>query len=77
MNLWALLMVVLFLLTIGGVLYLANRIGKFTCIQKLAKGKKRIPTLIGFLIAAAVTAVIWLAWGSMNAIICVLHLIIF
>ena len=77
MNLWTLLMVVLFLLTIGGVLYLANRIGKFAFIRKLAKGKKRIPTLIGFLIAAAVTAVIWLVWGSMNAIICILHLIVF
>ena len=77
MNLWALLMVVLFLLTIGGVLYLANRIGQFAFIRKLAKGKKRIPTLIGFLIAAAVTAVIWLAWGSMNAIICILHLVVF
>ena len=77
MNLWALLMVVLFLLTIGGVLYLANRIGKFAFIRKLAKGKKRIPTLIGFLLAAAVTAVIWLAWGSMNAIICILHLVVF
>lgn len=70
-------MIVLFLLTIAGILYLANRIGKFTFIKKLTKGKKRFQTLTGLLIAATITAIIWIAWGSMNAIICILHLIVF
>ncbi|MDD6662129.1 MAG: metallophosphoesterase [Lachnospiraceae bacterium] len=70
-------MIVLFALTIAGVCYLANRIGKFALIQKLTRGKKVARMLAGLLIAAALTAVIWLAWGSMNAIVCVLHLIIF
>ena len=64
-------MIVLFLLTIAGILYLANRIGKFTFIKKLTKGKKRFQTLTGLLIAATITAIIWIAWGSMNAIICI------
>lgn len=70
-------MIVLFLLTIAGILYLANRIGKFTFIKKLTKGKKRFQTPTGLLIAATITAIIWIAWGSMNAIICILHLIVF
>ena len=70
-------MIVLFLLTIAGILYLANRIGKFAFVRRLAKGKKKIGTLFGFLLAAAVTALIWRIWGSMNAIVCVLHLIVF
>ena len=70
-------MIVLFLLTIAGILYLANRIGKFTFIKKLTKGTKRFRTLTGLLIAATITAIIWIAWGSMNAIICILHLIVF
>ena len=74
---WAVLMIVLLILTIAGVLYLANRIGKFSIIQKFTKGKKLICTITGLIIAAALTAVIWVAWGPMNAIICVLHLIVF
>ena len=70
-------MIVLFLLTIAGILYLANRIGKFSFVRRLAKGKKKRSTLFGFLLAAAVTALIWQIWGSMNAIVCVLHLIVF
>ena len=77
MWMWMILMIVLFALTIAGVCYLANRIGKFALIQKLTRGKKVARMLAGLLIAAALTAVIWLAWGSMNAIVCVLHLIIF
>ena len=34
-------------------------------------------TLTGLLIAVVYTAVIWMAWGSMNAIVCILHLIVF
>ena len=70
-------MIVLFISTIAGILYLANRIGKFAIIQKFTKGKKLRSTIIGLVIAVALTAIIWLAWGSMNAIICVLHLIVF
>lgn len=43
-------MIVLFLLTIAGILYLANRIGKFAFVRRLAKGKKKISTLFGFLL---------------------------
>lgn len=74
---WAVLMIVLFLLMIAGVLYLANRIGRFSVFKKVTKGKKVVSTILGFVIAATVTAVLWLAWGSMNAIICVIHLLVF
>ena len=77
MNMWALLMIVLILLTILGVGYLANRIVKFSFIQKISKGKKKISILIGLSMAVVLTLVLWRLWGSMNAIICVLHLIIF
>ena len=46
-------------------------------IRKITKGKKGFSTLTGLLIAVVYTAVIWMAWGSMNAIVCILHLIVF
>lgn len=77
MWMWMTLMIILFVLTIAGICYIANRIGKFALIQKLTRGKKIPRIFVGLLIAAALTAVIWLTLGSMNAIVCVLHLIVF
>lgn len=77
MNMWLILMIVLAVLSFAGILYLANRIGKFAFIRKITKGKKGFSTLTGLLIAVVYTAVIWMAWGSMNAIVCILHLIVF
>ena len=67
MNMWLILMIVLAVLSFAGILYLANRIGKFAFIRKITKGKKGFSTLTGLLIAVVYTAVIWMAWGSMNA----------
>ena len=77
MNMWLILMIVLAVLSFAGILYLANRIGKFAFIRKITKGKKGFSTLTGLLISVVYTAVIWMAWGSMNAIVCILHLIVF
>lgn len=74
---WLILMIVLAVLSFAGILYLANRIGKFAFIRKITKGKKGFSTLTGLLISVVYTAVIWMAWGSMNAIVCILHLIVF
>ena len=69
MNMWLILMIVLAVLSFAGILYLANRIGKFAFIRKITKGKKGFSTLTGLLIAVVYTAVIWMAWGSMNGIL--------
>lgn len=74
---WAVLMGVLLILLFAGVLYLSSRIGRFSFFQKLARGKKRLAMFFGFLVTAVFTAVIWFLWGSMNAIVCVLHLLVF
>lgn len=77
MIMWAVLMGVLFILAFAGILYLSNRIGHFSFFRNLAHGKKRLAMFYGFLVTAVFTAAIWFLWGSMNAIVCVLHLLIF
>ena len=77
MIMWAVLMVVLFVLAFAGILYLSNRIGHFSFVRNLSHGKKRLALVYGFLITIVFTAVIWFLWRSMNAIVCVLHLLIF
>lgn len=77
MFLWTLLMIILFVLSIAGIVYLISRIRKFNIITKVSKGSRKKEILISTIIGILPTAVIWIAWGSMNAIICLLHLILF
>lgn len=70
-------MIVLFLVSIVGIIYLANRISKFYFVKNVAKQRKWFSFIIGFLVVVLVTAIIWKAWGSMNAIVCIIHLIVF
>lgn len=77
MNMWAVLMIVLLVLSFAGILYLSSRIGRFAIIKKIVKGKKGWHMLAGLVIMLAVSAILWLAWGAMNVIICVLHLLVF
>lgn len=77
MNLWMLLMITLFVLALAGILYLAGRISRFHMLKMWTGGKRWAGMLAGFGIMVAVSAVLWIAWGSMNAIICILHLLVF
>ena len=73
---WMILMLVLFVATFVGILYLAGRIGKFDLFGRIAK-ERRIRQVLCLAVVVAGTAVLWMAWGSMNAVVCVLHLIVF
>lgn len=74
---WAILMIVLFFSAFAGIIYLINRIGKFGFLNKITKGKKWLRILIIAVLVCGITVILWVAWGSMNAIVCILHLIIF
>lgn len=77
MILWAVLMAVLFIAFIGGIFYLIGRLRKFQWMRKAAGGKKKLEILLGAVIVIIPAAIVWVAWGQMNAIICILHLIVF
>ena len=77
MILWAVLMAVLFAAFIGGIFYLISRLRKFQWMRKAAGSKKKLEILFGAVIVIIPAAIIWVAWGQMNAIICILHLIVF
>ena len=77
MILWAVLMAVLFAAFIGGIFYLISRLRKFQWLRKAAGSKKKLEILLGAVIVIIPAAIIWVAWGQMNAIICILHLIVF
>lgn len=77
MILWAVLMVVLFVAMIAGMVYLITRIRKFTFMKKLAGGSKKKATLLSTAVITGAVAFFWLLWGFINAVIILLHLIVF
>lgn len=73
---WALIFSGLILASIIGIIYLGSRFAKFSVVQKAAKGKK----IIGFIIGAAGVVLILFvtgkAFGTINAEIIILHLMV-
>lgn len=74
---WMILMIILFVFSLVGILYLADRISQFYILKKWAKGKKRMSILAGAVIMIVLISLLWKMWGYMNAIVCILHLLVF
>ena len=61
----------------AGVLYISFRAAHFPAMQKLARGRRWLARLIcccGFL---ALAGALWTMWNLMNAVVCLIHLVIF
>ena len=74
---WGIILFVVIALLAAGVIYLTGSFSKFEFIKKLSgesKAKKRIFSLIMFVL---IFAPLWVVFGAVNAVICVLHLLIF
>lgn len=74
---WTFLFLFLIVSVVAGVIYLACRIRKFRLLQRIAGGNNKFAAGIGFALTAAVFGVFWFTLGSMNAIIILLHLLLF
>ena len=74
---WAVLMAVLIAASLAGILYLANRVRKFSFVSKITKENKVEAFILSMLSVVVLFVGIWMAWGLMNTIVCILHLIIF
>ena len=67
-------------LILGGVLgtaYLASRFARFTVLQKAVGERKAIRFLAGLVVALLLVGVMWAFMGTINAEICVIHLMVF
>ena len=61
----------------AGFIYLTRRISAFGFIKKLSKDKKVLKYAISAGLIVLTGGIIWLIWDWINAIICLLHLVIF
>lgn len=75
--LWAILFGSLMLLSLAGLYFLIYSIRKFRFVAALSRGKKAVSWLVSAAVLLIPSAVVWVAWGYMNAIIVLLHLALF
>ncbi len=61
----------------AGLLYISFRAARFGFVQKITGGRRWLARLLCLAAFAALTAVLWLIWNMMNALVCVVHLVLF
>lgn len=74
---WTFIFGSIFLGLIIGIIYLASRFAKFFSTIKALKEKKMLRFLAGLVIMIIITAIIRFTMGTINAAICIIHLMIF
>lgn len=77
MLMWAFIAIAVLCGSAAGVVYLVNRLAKFGIYEKLSKGKRWLKYTLSAVTIVMISVVLTLLWGYINAIICVLHLVIF
>lgn len=77
MILWVAIIGGMILLVIGGILYLSFRSAHFGFVRKLSGDRKWLSRLICLVFYLALTALLWAIWNLMNALVCLMHLVLF
>ena len=73
---WALIFGSIVLGTILGILYLVSRFARFSLVHKAAKERRVLRLLFGFIPVVLIFLVTWMTMGSINAMVCILHLMV-
>ena len=61
----------------AGLVFISFRAAEFDFVLRLTGGRKGPVRLICLAVFAALTAALWLTWNMMNAVVCMIHLIVF
>lgn len=77
MRMWIILFVILILSTLAGLAYLTSRVAKFDILIKLTHENPKLLYFISLILVLAVFSLLCLSLNLMNAVIVLLHLMIF
>ena len=77
MILWIFIMAALLIVFAAAIIYLSNRFRKFQVVKRFAKGKKWLERTVSLALVALLIAVFWITMNFMNAVIVLLHLVVF
>ena len=73
---WIFIMLAMGLVAIGSILYVTKRIYDFPILEKCSKGNKWLRRIASILPVAVVLGILLLWLGTINACICMIHLVI-
>lgn len=74
---WTIIFAAVLIAAVAGIIFLVNRLCKLNLVNIISKGNKRAGRWISIVLLLVIFGAIWLLWGSVNAIICLLHLAVF
>ena len=74
---WIAIFAMTIILVVAGVIYLVNRIRKFQFIKKLSKENTKREISIATILLVLCIVILWITMGSINAIVCMIHLACF
>lgn len=77
MLMWYIILLILIFSTTAGLVYLGAKVADFSKIKQISHGNKKIGFGYGLLIVAAFFGIAVLSINMMNAVICMLHFVIF
>ena len=77
MIIWGALIGTVLAIFAGGLLYISFRAARFPAALKLARGRKGLARLLCLAFFSAVTALLWALMNMMNAVVCLIHLVLF
>lgn len=77
MILWVAIIGTVLAVFAAGVLYISFRAARFPAALRLARGKRSLARLLCFTFFAGLTGLLWFAWNMMNAVVCLIHLVLF
>lgn len=69
-------MLAMFLVVLGSFFYVTRRISQFRFMEKVSKGRKWLRILESLVPVLAMFGVLWYTMGMMDALICMIHLVI-
>ena len=73
---WVFIMLAMFLAVLGSFFYVTRRISQFRFMERVSKGRKWLRILESLVPVLAMFGVLWYTMGMMDALICMIHLVI-
>ena len=77
MLFWLLLILILLVLFAAGLLYISFRAARFPAVLRLVHGRRGLARLLCLAFLVALSGLLWALWNMMNAVVCLIHLVLF
>lgn len=74
---WYAILLIVLAVTLAGLLYLSFRAARLPVVRKLTRDHRWLARTLCLLGYGVLLALLWRLWNGMNAIICLLHLVLF